>query len=48
MGLLSPGVTYVYEREGDTVYARIPGTVDRWPIGMDYKRDPLDYRNRNL
>ena len=38
MGTLTPGATYIYERNGDTVYAREfgadPGT--RKEIGWDY------------
>ena len=36
MGKLVPGATYIYERNGDTVYARIAGTTERTVIGMDY------------
>lgn len=36
MGQLTPGATYIYERDGDTVYAREHGTTNRRVIGMDY------------
>lgn len=37
MGTLKPGATYIYERHGDTVYAREFGSFDRQVIGQDYK-----------
>lgn len=36
MGSLNPGATYIYERDGDTVYAREIGSNERRVIGMDY------------
>ena len=38
MGSLKPGVSYVYEREQGTVYARETGAdpTTRQPIGWDY------------
>jgi hypothetical protein len=36
MGKLNPGATYIYERDGDTVYARELGSNERRVIGMDY------------
>lgn len=36
MGALTPGATYIYERIGDTVYARESGSTDRRVIGIDY------------
>lgn len=36
MGKLTPGATYIYERDGDTVYAREMGSNERKVIGMDY------------
>lgn len=36
MGKLTPGATYIYERDGDTVYAREHGTTNRRVIGIDY------------
>jgi len=39
MGTLKPGATYIYERNGNTVYAREMGSdpSTRKPIGWDYK-----------
>jgi hypothetical protein len=45
MGTLTPGVKLIYERVGDTVYARREGETERTIVGYDYKRDPLDHRN---
>ena len=45
MGSLTPNVKLIYERVGDTVYARREGEIERTVVGYDYKRDPLDYRN---
>ena len=39
MSQLSPGETYVYEREGTRVYARRVGTLDRVLIGEDFLED---------
>ena len=36
MGSLKEGVTYIYERDNGTVYAREFGSVERRVIGMDY------------
>lgn len=36
MGSLTPGATYIYERNNDTVYARELGSTERKVIGMDY------------
>lgn len=36
MGKLVPGASYIYERDGDTVYAREFGSTERTVIGMDY------------
>ena len=41
MGSLTPGATYIYERVGDTVYAREQGSTDRRIIGYDYKTGEL-------
>ena len=42
MGSLTPGATYIYERVGDTVYAREAGSdpSTRKPIGWDYDSTP--------
>ena len=36
MGSLKPGATYIYERDGHKVYARIVGENTRQLIGYDY------------
>lgn len=36
MGKLTEGVTYIYERDGDTVYARKAGETARKVIGIDF------------
>ncbi len=36
MGKLVPGASYIYERDGDTIYAREFGSTERKVIGMDY------------
>ena len=36
MGQLKEGASYIYERDGDTVYAREFGSSTRRVIGMDY------------
>ena len=33
MGTLKPGATYIYERNGDEIYARESGQLDRKLIG---------------
>jgi hypothetical protein len=45
MGSLTPNVKLIYERVGDTVYARVEGETERTIVGYDYHRDPLDHRN---
>ena len=45
MGSLTPNVKLIYERVGDTVYARREGETERTIVGYDYHRDPLDHRN---
>lgn len=37
MGQLKPGATYIYERDGDTVFRREFGAVDREVMGYDYR-----------
>jgi hypothetical protein len=39
MGSLKPGVTYIYERSGDEVYAREFGDNNRTLIGYKYEID---------
>lgn len=36
MGTLDSGATYIYERDGGTVYARKFGSSEKRVIGMDY------------
>ena len=36
MGKLREGASYIYERDGDTVYAREMGSTERKVIGIDY------------
>lgn len=45
MGTLTPGATYIYERDGNTVYAREFGKTNRRVVGynMPKQRDPLQY-----
>jgi hypothetical protein len=39
MGNLKPGATYIYERQGGTIYAREMGApaAERFPIGWDWE-----------
>ena len=37
MGTLVPGATYVYERNGDTVFRREAGSVEREVVGYDHR-----------
>jgi hypothetical protein len=37
MGSLDPGATYIYERVGDTVFRREPGSLEREVVGYDYR-----------
>jgi hypothetical protein len=39
MGSLTPGATYVYERNGEEIYAREIGKSERIMIGYQYKND---------
>jgi hypothetical protein len=52
MGTLKPGATYVYERNGDEVYAREFGGTERKLIGYKYemenKPDPRTADGRPL
>lgn len=45
MGSLTPNVKLIYERVGNTVYARAVGSTERTIVGYNYERDPLDHRN---
>jgi len=45
MGNLKPGVTYIYERTGDEVYAREFGKTNRTLVGYQYEMfDKIDSR----
>lgn len=50
MGSLIPGATYVYERNGEEIYARETGKTDRTLIGYQYenKVDPRTNDGRPL
>ena len=50
MGSLKPGATYIYERNGDTVYAREAGAdpSTRQEIGWDHTPDPRTGDGRSL
>ena len=52
MGNLKPGAMYIYERNGDEVYAREVGKTDRKLIGYQYemenKPDPRTSDGRPL
>jgi hypothetical protein len=50
MGSLTPGATYVYERNGEEIYAREVGKVDRKLIGYQYENnvDPRTNDGRPL
>jgi len=39
MGQLKPGATYIYERNGEEVYAREIGETDRTLIGYKYEME---------
>ena len=48
MGSLKPGATYIYERNGDEVYAREFGETDRKLIGYSHTPDPRTTDGRPL
>jgi len=52
MGSLTPGATYIYERNGDEIYAREVDQIDRKLIGYQYevedKPDPRTNDGRPL
>ena len=52
MGSLKPGATYIYERNGEEIYARESGQSERKLIGykyeMDGKTDPRTSDGRPL
>jgi hypothetical protein len=43
MGTLKPGATYIYERNGDEIYAREVGSSDRNLVGYKHE-DKVDIR----
>lgn len=45
MGNLKPGATYIYERDGKTVYAREAGSdpSTRVAVGWEYEKDKHDF-----
>jgi hypothetical protein len=48
MGNLKPGATYIYERNGEEVYAREFGEADRTLIGYKYEMEgKLDPRTND-
>ena len=46
MGNLKPGATYIYERNGEEIYARETGQTDRTLIGYQYE-NKVDPRTKN-
>ena len=50
MGTLTPGATYIYERNGEEIYAREVGKTQRKMIGYQYenKIDPRTNDGRPL
>jgi signal-transduction protein with cAMP-binding, CBS, and nucleotidyltransferase domain len=50
VGNLKPGATYIYERNGEEIYARETGQTDRVMIGYQYenKVDPRTHDGRPL
>lgn len=48
MGTLKSGATYIYERNGDEVYARVFGETDRKLIGYSHIEDPRTAVGRPL
>ena len=50
MGSLTPGATYIYERNGEEIYARESGKTDRKLIGYQYEHtvDPRTHDGRPL
>ena len=40
MGTLTPGATYIYECNGEEIYAREQGKTERTMIGYQYENKP--------
>ena len=48
MGTLKPGATYIYERNGDEIYARETGKTERVLVGYEHTPDPRTSDGRPL
>jgi hypothetical protein len=50
MGTLTPNATYIYERNGEEIYAREVGKTDRKLVGYQYQNetDPRTHDGRPL
>jgi hypothetical protein len=48
MGTLTPGATYIYERNGDEIYDRETGKTERELVGYDHTPDPRTSDGRPL
>jgi hypothetical protein len=48
MGTLTPGTTYIYERNGDEIYARETGKTERVLVGYDHTSDSRTSDGRPL
>ena len=48
MGSLKPGATYIYERDGGTVYAREAGSDPQSRVEIGYNYDPRTSDGRLL
>jgi hypothetical protein len=48
MGSLKPGATYIYERNGDEIYARETGKTERVLVGYDHTPDSRTSDGRPL
>ena len=46
MGTLTPGATYIYERNGEEIYAREDGKTERRMIGYKYE-NKVDQRTHD-
>ena len=46
MGSLKPGATYIYERNGEEIYAREAGKTERTMIGYQYE-NKIDHRTND-
>ncbi len=48
MSTLKPGATYIYERNGDEIYARETGKTERVLVGYEHTPDPRTSDGRPL